>query len=163
MKQKFFAGLLCLLPMLGFAQPASVSSSSNISAHSGVGQKQDLIPAVTVTSDDMFVAHGKVQSGDEPELPTSDLGEVDQKIKVYPNPMGDCIFVETGFIASGTMQCILYDAAGKQMMNMSFNVERGIARRIISASKLTAGTYFLHAMYNGGDVSSGTIFTIKKK
>ncbi|WP_276133858.1 T9SS type A sorting domain-containing protein [Polluticoccus soli] len=161
MKQ-FFAGLLCLLPMLGFAQPASVSSSSNI-AHVAMGQKHELIPAVTVTSDDMFVAHGKVQSGDESQLPTGDLDDVDQKIKVYPNPMGDCIFVETGFMTSGTMQCILYDAGGKQMMNMSFNVERGIARRIISASKLAAGTYFLHAMYNNGDVSSGTIFTIRKK
>ncbi|MCD6063276.1 MAG: Secretion system C-terminal sorting domain [Flavipsychrobacter sp.] len=160
MKQKFFTTLLCLAPMLGFSQ-AYTQATGDIVANTGTGADGLMTPALTVSGDDMVVALGSMPPG-HPEAPVTEMENLEEKIKVYPNPLGECIYVEAGFAVAGTMQCILYDASGRQLMNMSFSAERGQARRIISAARLAPGTYFLHTMYNNGDISSGTIFTINR-
>ena len=168
MKQMLLIGLVCLSPVLVFSQ---TNTPSTINATGGTGAVAattldwsvgEMTAVHTASGAGIIVTHGILQPADLP-VSVADLDDPGDRIKVYPNPAENQIYLETAFEHVGTMSCILYDAVGKSVMDFTYKVDRGSDTRIIPMDKLAPATYFLRTVYESGGYSSGTIFTIQKQ
>ncbi|MCD6063273.1 MAG: Secretion system C-terminal sorting domain [Flavipsychrobacter sp.] len=168
MKQKLLTGLFCVLPVLAFSQ---TNTPSTLNAAGGTGAVAantldwsvgEMAAVHTASGAGIIITHGILQPADLP-VSVNDLDDPGDRIKVYPNPAENQLYLETSFEYVGVMSCILYDAAGKTVMDFAYQVERGTDTRIIPVDKLAPATYFLKMIYESGGHSSGTVFTIQKQ
>lgn len=168
MKQKLLTSIFCLMPLLVFSQsntPAAINASGGtgmVATTTLDWSVAEMTLVSTASGAGISITQGVLQPADLP-LSVKDLQDPGDKIKVYPNPMGDLVFVESSFDNKGVMTCQVYDGIGKQIMEMSFPAESGKVTRSISTGKLAPGTYLLQTIYKDANGLSGTVFTIQKQ
>ncbi len=99
---------------------------------------------------DLWVAHGRSEPEvmEEAEFYTNTLNtdqvNLDEWIKIYPNPSSDFISIDFGNLAKDKMRIGLYDMSGKNVENVNLDTFNGNENPLkINTSQLSSGTYIL--------------------
>lgn len=70
-------------------------------------------------------------------------------ISVYPNPVRNDLTVELTVAQDGEAQVVIFDYSGKQITDLSVNLNSGVNAVPVSTSHLQAGIYFVQVLNNG--------------
>ncbi|MBX3165616.1 MAG: T9SS type A sorting domain-containing protein, partial [Bacteroidetes bacterium] len=77
-------------------------------------------------------------------LGIGELGIKDEELKIYPNPVGSVLNVESPLSPKGgTVEISIYDVLGKVIKNEKLKIENGAAQ--INVSQIPKGIYFIKA------------------
>lgn len=73
-------------------------------------------------------------------------------VNVYPNPVADHLTIEMTTTQVGKGQILIYNYAGKEILNFSADLENGLNTIPLATTNLQSGIYFVQIM-NDGQVS----------
>lgn len=97
------------------------------------------------------VAFAQTKTADSSATARPDIVDVSNKLKVYPNPSSNWLFVTHPAVSKKGVQLLIADLNGKTILKAEVKTEA--VQSILNISSLTSGTYVL--LWNNG-IERGT-------
>ncbi|QLH45957.1 MAG: T9SS type A sorting domain-containing protein [Bacteroidota bacterium] len=102
----------------------------------------------TERTSNFIITQGLLQPGNTgSQAPDADgnniLNDLSDRVRLYPNPTDNLLFVELQALVSGECNYELFDATGKVVLSRKETQQEGINKFQLELNALAAGTYYL--------------------
>lgn len=102
----------------------------------------------TERSSNFIITQGLLQPGKAgSQTPDADgnniLNDLSDRVRLYPNPTDNLLFVELQALVGGECSYELFDATGKVVLSKKETQQEGINKFQLELNALAAGTYYL--------------------
>ncbi len=152
-KQHFFK-IILLTCLLGYSSTVFSQTTINAANNSAVINGNtfeysigEMTLVSTERNNNLIITQGYLQpqqlSSHQDNSSHSTLSDLTDKIKVYPNPTENILFIESSEALAGTITYQLLDASGKIILRKNENQVAGNNKYSLDLSSLAAGSYFL--------------------
>lgn len=142
--------LLAMFTQQGYSQNA-LNVAGNSATVNGIRFDYsigEMVLVNTARNPNLVVTQGILQphgtgQGSTQENPSVNPSNMNDLVKVYPNPTKDVLFVEINTSIDGNIDYEVYDATGKIISSKSGNYKSGVHKLSIDMQSLAAGSYYL--------------------
>lgn len=154
MKKIFSFSLTCLCT-LGLSNSMLAQNTINVAGNSANINGMTFAYSIgemtlisTEKAGNIIVTQGLLQpstgvSNTDENSTASTLGSMADKLKVYPNPTDNVLFIETTEAIEGDFNYQLFDAAGKIVINEQAKQISGSNKFSLNLKSFAAGSYYL--------------------
>lgn len=166
--KKVFMACWILGPAGAFAQsigPSTLNAaggSATIGGNTYEWSVAEMTMVNTGTGTNLVVTQGVLQ----PTTPVTSVKNIKvlgaDELKVYPVPTRDMLYVQPSLNQKGDLQLALTDINGRVVLQQTAHLATGNEKQEINMSALSAGNYFLNAVFTSSEGAQQTSFKIQK-
>lgn len=84
------------------------------------------------------------------------------RLKVYPVPTLDIVYMQPSFNKPGKLTYLLTDAAGKTVQQQQVSLQTGQELQSVNMGSLPSGNYMLRVQFANADAPYSSVFKIQK-
>ncbi len=140
----------------------AAGGSATIAGNTYEWSAAEMTMVSTGTGTNLVVTQGVLQ----PTTPTTSVKDIRllgaDELKVYPVPTRDILYVLPALNQKGDLDLALTDINGRVVLQQTAHLTTGNEKQEINMSALSAGNYFLNAVFTGSESAQQTSFKIQK-